>query len=253
MFGDGKSDEVFFRFAELKCDNPKCKSCNPQKEVMQGINHRLFSNNHSTATHWYPGATGTRKPILISDLTPDHLAAIVDQYEGEALKFIEDNIRTSPKFMTEAAKRKSPIVQNFLNKNVKAWLAIKNAEWKLRRNSPLLYQKLFVEKKYNVGISKPVPVNPMNFMFDLSFLKGKGIAIDIETPLYREAFMNKEMPKVEYKPSGSFAVSPTERERIKAKIAIRLTQVRIIAKDIETSTNRMKEVSMEIEKLMTQL
>lgn len=243
MFGDGKSDEVFFRFAELKCDNPKCKSCNPQKEVMQGINHRLFSNNHSTATHWYPGATGTRKPILISDLTPDHLAAIVDQYEGEALKFIEDNIRTSPKFMTEAAKRQSPIIQNFLNKNVKAWLAIKNAEWKLRRNSPLLYQKLFVEKKYNVGASKATIDTLFNSFFDLSFLRNKGIVFDIETP----------MPKVEYKPNATISVSPTERERIKAKIAIRLTQVRIIAKDIETSTNRMKEVSMEIEKLMTQL
>lgn len=248
MFGDGKSD-VFFRFAELKCDNPKCKSCFPQKEVMQGINHRLFANNRSTATHWFPGATGTRKPILIKDLTPDHLAAIVDQYEGEALKYIEDNIRDAPRKMTDSFKRKSPIVQNFLNKNVKAWPGIKNAEWKLRANSPILYQKLFVEKKYNVGISKPVPTNPYPGFFDsLGNLLGKTVILDIKTPLNPEEYMNKAKP--EYKPNAG---SPTERELIKQRIALKLTQMRVIAKDIETSNNRLKEVSMEIEKLMTQL
>jgi hypothetical protein len=205
---------------------------------MQGINHRLFSNNRSTATHWYPGKPESgRKPILINDLTPEHLAAIVDQYEGEALKFIEDNIRTSPKFMSEALKRKSPIVQNFLTKNVAAWPGIKNAEWEIRRKSPDVYKALFIDKLYNIKIPKP-PINPLNYFFDLSFLRG------------REITMNKSKP---IKPSGSFSVSPTERERIKARIALKLQQMRLLAKDVETATNKFKEVSMEIEKLMTQL
>jgi len=196
---------------------------------MSAINHRLFGNNNSTATHWYPSKG--RDPIAISALTMNHVAAIIDLYESEAVKFLNENVRNAPIGMSEVLQRKLPITQKFLLKNVKAWDGLKRREKHCEYVSPTEYKHLFVDKQYMYNV--PVPTK-------------KEIIVDFKTEY--PGFMNQD----EIKPSGGFVI-PTEKERIKAKIALRLTEMKLRAGDIDTATKRMKEIAMEIEKLMTQL
>lgn len=110
------------------------------------INHRLFTNNRSTYTHWYPGTKG-RAPILISDLTYTHLAAIVDQYQTEAAKLLTQ-IAGHP------VRQDGLTVKSFLKLHVKAWSAIINRVEHIRFYQPAVYTDLFVNKNYKKRIRK---------------------------------------------------------------------------------------------------
>lgn len=138
------------------------------------INHRLFTNNRSTYTHWYPG--NNRGPIRIEDLTYPHLAAIIDQYQTEAAEFLAN---LTGRHVTPT----SLWVHGFLSKNVKAWDAIKKREDQIKQFQPAAYQKLFVNKGYQkVARDKIISYTDLlSFIDELS----KPISIDIETTPYK--------------------------------------------------------------------
>ena len=75
-------------------------------------------------------------------------------YEGEALKFIEENFKTFLFQHLDTAKRSSITVQQFLNKHVKAWQGIKSRERELFRINRPLWNQLFRDKQYNVEVPK---------------------------------------------------------------------------------------------------
>jgi len=139
------------RYFISSCKNPDCSVCHPKEPKMSAINHRLFGNNNSTATHWYPSRGGS---IPINELSWNHLAAIVDLYEGEAVKFIHENFRPFLISSSDPFKRNSVSVQSFLKKHVKAWPRIKERERELFRINRNLWAKLFRDKQYNVEVPK---------------------------------------------------------------------------------------------------
>ena len=103
------------------------------------INHRLFTDNKSTPTTWM---TGRGKSIPVSELAWEHLAAIVNQYEDEAVKFL----RTSLSYSFE---RDAFLVQNFLTNHVPAWRNIKRREFDLKNSDFQFWHSLFVNKSYD--------------------------------------------------------------------------------------------------------
>ena len=109
---------------------------------MSIIKHRLFSKNNSTRTHWYPSGGPA---VAISNLHPHHLAAIVDLYESEAKKVLEEL-----GFQILLSAPLHSRVQQFLRKHVPAWDAIKNYQFQIKSENPVLYKQLFEDKKYTI-------------------------------------------------------------------------------------------------------
>lgn len=128
----------------MLCNCKYCEAARYERRKAQMLkDHRLFSNNKSTTTHWYP--SNNRAPIPIYALDVDHLAAIVDQYESEVLKFF----RELTGYPHPESFKTSFITQGFLEKHVPAWKAIKQRQTNIQKNLPNIYRKLFLEKKYN--------------------------------------------------------------------------------------------------------
>lgn len=137
------------------------------------INHRLFTNNRSTYTHWYPG--NNRGPIAIKDLTYPHLAAIIDQYQTEAAKLLAS--------LTGHPVRQDGItVKSFLKLHVKAWPAILNRVEHIRFYQPAAYTDLFVNKNYKKKkkIRKAKEAEKKSSYPSLTNLVGKTIEIKSE-------------------------------------------------------------------------
>lgn len=152
-------------------------------EILPLINHRLFTNNRSTYTHWYPGAKN-RAPILISDLTYTHLAAIVDQYQTEAAKLLTD--------ITGHPVRQDGItVKSFLKLHVKAWPAIIKRVEDIRFYQPAAYTDLFVNKNYKKKkIRKAKEAEKKSSYPSLTNLVGK--TIEIKTNFKHEIGLGRD-------------------------------------------------------------
>lgn len=136
------------------------------------INHRLFTNNRSTYTHWYPG--NNRGPIAIKDLTYPHLAAIIDQYQTEAAKLLAN---LTGRHVAPTSLR----VHGFLSKHVKAWDAIKKREDQIKQFQPAAYRKLFVDK----GYEKVAKDKIIGYTDLLSFIDELSRPISISIPPYK--------------------------------------------------------------------
>lgn len=186
-----------------------------------GIIHRLFGKNNSTATRWYP-RHGV--PVRVTKLHINHVAAIIDLYEGEAVKFLTEHISTpSVKLnLNEFQKRRAPIVDQFLRKKVPAWNALKNREMNEKLLNYSNWVKLFVNREYRVkrtsaASTKSEPFTPS---FDMvAGAVGKKVSFDVET--------TAPMPKVEYKPFQEYWNGPKLSMEQKNKLQLKVTETKV--------------------------
>lgn len=189
-----------------------------------GIKHRLFGKNNSTATHWYP-RHGV--PVPVTELHINHVAAIIDLYEGEAVKFLTEHISApSVKLrLTEFDKRRAPIVDRFLRKRVPAWNALKNREMNEKLLNYSNWVKLFVNRDYRVKRTpKPsTKSEPFTPFFDMLMESAeKKIAVDIKTMAGAAP-----MPNAEYKPFQEYWNGPKLSMEQKNKLQLKVTETKV--------------------------
>lgn len=195
-----------------------------------GIKHRLFGKNNSTATHWYP-RHGV--PVPVTELHINHVAAIIDLYEGEAVKFLTEHISApSVKLrLTESDKRRVPIVDRFLRKKVPAWNALKNREMNEKLLNYSNWVKLFVNRDYRVkrtsaASTKSEPFTPF---FDMvAGAVGKKV-FDVETT---------PMPNAEFKPFQEYWNGSKLSGEQKGRLNLKVVETKV---KINTALNELQE------------
>lgn len=195
-----------------------------------GIKHRLFGKNNSTTTHWYP-RHGV--PVPVTELHINHVAAIIDLYEGEAVKFLTEHIcAPSVKLrLTEFDKRRAPIVDRFLRKRVPAWNALKNREMNEKLLNYPNWVKLFVNREYRVkqtsaASTKSEPFTPF---FDMVAGAVEKKVFDVETT---------PMPNAEFKPFQEYWNGPKLSAEQKGRLNLKVTETKV---KINTALNELQD------------